>query len=135
MTQIFLGLPTAPRGVGHLRGVDLAIAAQCDWGNNGPAVVLQGIGLPRGHVDGELPDVRREPPSDIRLAITCSRSAAARARGRAFASALRYNGGAYDRSSVSVTVSGEARQMVEDGSRGKGPLPPPPARDAGFVPV
>ena len=32
-------------------------------------------------------------------------------------------------------VSGEARQRVEDGSRGKGPLPPPPARDAGFVPV
>lgn len=98
-------------GVGHLRDIDLAIDSRCDRRNDLDAVAIGGPRTPREALGGAKGQ-RMTPPSNLRFDITCSRTAAARAAGRAHSAGVRFMGGLVDPDSIRIAVRGEARQAL-----------------------
>ncbi len=97
---------------GHVRDIDLVVDSRCDRDTNFEAVSIGGPKSMRDPVRG-LPGQMMRPPSNLRFDVTCSRSDAAQAAGRAHISGFRLMGGLVDADSLDLTLRGEARKPSE----------------------
>lgn len=120
--------------VGHVRDIDLAIDSTCDRTNNVEAVSLNGPFDVNERVRGHAA-MRMMPPSDIALDVTCRRSPAARAAGRAHSCGIRLFGGRVDAASLDIVVRGEARAATRIDPRKAPGFVAPDVRAEGFTPV
>ena len=99
--------------VGHLRDWDLAIESRIDNGSNFEALGLFGPASRDIQVGGAKPGTFLVPPSDLNIKLKCVRTARAVANGQSHVAAVRYFGGLFDSATISIELSGEAKQAFE----------------------
>lgn len=118
---------------GRLTDIDLDVDAVTDRAVNNQAVNLTGVDRPGAPFPDAPPGVLYGLPSHIRLRIACSRTAAAKAAGRTFETAVRFYGGLVDRPTIDISARGEARNLAQNMDKSGLLDREPRVRDAGFV--
>ncbi len=119
-------------GDGRLTDIDLDVDAVLDQAGNNQAVNLTGVDQPGVPFPGAS-GARYGLPGHIRLRIACSRTAAAKAGGRTFETAVRYYGGLLDLPTVDISVRGEARNLFQNMDKSGHANREPRVRDVGYV--